>query len=214
MKNKKIGTVLLIAILFVAVVVGAFLFGRKMTENETVVTEENFITETETTISGEIIREGLADIGELATEEYYYTEVETYDSNKKIMDFNIPFTTSRFVYSYDGVIKAGIDFGAIEVEKDDLTKIITVQLPKAKILSSEIDEDSFKMYDEKQSIFNQISISNFNDTNADLKARAEENAIKRGLLDNADANALVMLKNFLLSTYEVSDYAIKVVTKE
>ena len=139
--------------------IGAFVFGKKTTENENTTTEENLITETETTISGEIIQAGLADIGELATEEYYFTEVETYDSTKTFMDFNLPFTTTRFVYSYDGVIKAGIDFTGIEVEKDDLLKTITIRLPKSKILSSEIDESSFQVYDEEQSIFNKVSIS-------------------------------------------------------
>ena len=211
---KKISLIAIIVVLIAGVGISAFLLGRKRTENETVEVEENLLTETETVISGEVIKEGLADIGELATEEYYFTEVESYDSNKSFMDFKLPFTTSKFVYSYDGLIKAGIDFTAVEVEKDDLLKTITVKLPKAKILSSEIDESSFQVYDEKQSIFNKVSISNFNDTNADLKNRAEERAIKKGLLDKADANATMLIKNFLLSTYSVSDYAIKVISVE
>lgn len=209
---KKLGKVLLVLLLIAGVGVGAFVFGRGLTENETVSTDENLLTETETVITGDIIRDGLRGIGELATEEYYFTEVETYDSNKKIKDFDIPFTTSRFVYSYDGLIKAGIDFTAIDVEKNDLTKTVTVTLPKSEILSSEIDEDSFMMYDEQQSIFNQLSISNFNTTNADLVKRAEDKAIKKGLLDRADENAVTLMKNFLLQTYDISDYAIKVVS--
>ncbi len=211
---KKISLIAIIVVLIAGVGISAFLLGRKRTENETMEVEENLLTETETVISGEVIKEGLADIGELATEEYYFTEVESYDSSKSFMDFKLPFTTSKFVYSYDGLIKAGIDFTAVEVEKDDLLKTITVKLPKAKILSSEIDESSFQVYDEKQSIFNKVSISNFNDTNADLKNRAEERAIKKGLLDKADANATMLIKNFLLSTYSVSDYAIKVISVE
>ena len=215
MKKQNTATIVtLIILLLAAVGIGAFYIGKKLAKDETVVVEENLITETETTISGDIIRAGLADIGELATEEYYFTEVETYDSNKKFMDFDLPFTTTRFVYSYDGLIKAGIDFTAVEVEKDDLLKTITVKLPRSKILSSEIDESSFQVYDEKQSIFNKVSISNFNDTIADLKKRAEEDALKRGLLDKADANAVTLIKNFLLSTYGVSDFAIKVETVE
>ncbi|MCR5223235.1 MAG: DUF4230 domain-containing protein [Lachnospiraceae bacterium] len=212
--KKKFGLVVFILALLIFVGAAAFVLGKNIRKEESVTTQENLITETETVITGEIIREGLADIGELATEEYYFTEVETYDSSKKFKDFEIPFTTSRFVYSYDGTIKAGVDFASIGVEKDDLTKTITVKLPKARILSSEIDENSFKMYDEKQSIFNKISISNFNATNADLKKRAEEKALAKGLLDRADANAITLIKNFLHSTYDISDYAIKVVTEE
>jgi hypothetical protein len=197
-----------------AVVACAFYVGLRLSDNAEKTVESSMGIATETVITGEIIREGLADIGELATQEYYFTEVESYDSQKKVNDFKIPLTTSRFVYSYDGMIKAGIDFTGIQVEKDDLKKLIMVKLPKAKILSVEIYEDSFKVYDEKQSIFNQVSISDFNNTNANLKARAEERAIERGLLDKANDNAVLLLKNFLLSTYDVSDYAIKVETQE
>ena len=211
---KRLWTPLVIIAMLVIVGAAAFWYGRTKAENETVIREENLITETETTISGEIIRAGLADIGELATEEYYFTEVEAFDSSKKLMDFDIPFTTSKVVYSYDGVIKAGIDFGAIDVRKDDQTKTITVKLPKSTILSSEIDENSFQVYDEKQSIFNPVSIRNFNDTLADLKTRAEREAISKKVLEKADANAAVILKNFLHSTYDVSEYKIEVVVKE
>ena len=159
------------------------------------------------------MRENLADIGEMATQEYYFTEIGTYDSSKKIKNFEVPFTTTRFVYSYDGMIKAGIDFASVEVEKNDLTKIITVKVPKSRILSSEIDENSFQIYDEEQSIFNQLSISNFNDTTAQMKANAEEKAIKKGLLDNADANAKLIINNFIAS-FDISDYTVTVVTAE
>ena len=94
-----------------------------------------------------------------------------------------------------------------------LTKIITVKVPKSRILSSEIDENSFQIYDEEQSIFNQLSSSNFNDTTAQMKANAEEKAIKKGLLDNADANAKLIINNFIAS-FDISDYTVTVVTAE
>ena len=198
-----IGLVVLVIVFVIAFLIGKGISGK---DDEAIVT-------TETEITGNLLKESLADIGEFATQEYYFTEVETYDSSKKIKDFDIPFTKSRFVYSYDGLIKAGIDFTGVEVDKNDLTKVITVTLPKSKVLSSEIDEGSFQVYDEDQSIFNQISISNFNDANADLKARAEEKAIKRGLLDKADENAKVLIKNFL-SSFDIDDYTVTVVVAE
>ncbi len=201
-------------ILVVLMIVAAFYVSNRLERNTSVQKQENTFTETEKVITGDIIKAGLADIGELATEEYYYTGVESFDSSKSYKGFNIPLTTTRFIYSYDGVIKAGIDFTGIEVEKDDLKKLIVVHLPKSKILSSEIDENSFKLYDEKQSIFNPLSVSDVNDTIRDLKAKAEADAEKKGVLERADKNAVKLIKQFLVSTYDVSDYTIKVETKD
>ncbi|MCR5267802.1 MAG: DUF4230 domain-containing protein [Lachnospiraceae bacterium] len=211
MKKIKLGFTIFLVI---AMIAGAFYIANRLERKTSVDTTKNTFTETEKVITGDIIKAGLADIGELATEEYYYTGVESFDSSKNFKGFEIPLTTSRFIYSYDGVIKAGIDFTGIEVEKDDLKKLIVVKLPASAILSSEIDENSFKLYDEKQSIFNPISISDMNDTIKDLKSKAESDAIKKGVLDRADKNAQKMVKQFLTGTYDVSDYTIKVETKD
>lgn len=211
MKKAKF---ILILIVIAVVGLGGYYLWSQSTQEVNSSVKKNTVTETHTTISGDIIKAGLADIGELATEEYYFTEVETYDSSKKYKDFKLPFTTSRFVYSYDGTIKAGIDFAQIEVNKDDSKKVITVTLPKSRILSSEVDEDSFQIYDEKRSIFNPVSVSDFNAANSELKKKAEEDALDRGVLEKADENAVVLVKNFLMSTYEISDYKIKVVTEK
>ena len=207
-KLKLIVPIILVALMIAA----AFYISNRIERNTSTVKEDNTFTQTEKTITGDIIKSGLADIGELATEEYYYTGVESFDSSKSIKGFELPFTTTRFIYSYDGVIKAGIDFEEIEVEKDDLKKLIVVTLPPSRILSSEIDHDSFKLYDEKQSIFNPLKVGDVNDTIKDLKAKAEADAVKKGVLKRADKNAVTLLKQFLKSTYDLSDYTIKVET--
>ncbi len=178
---------------------------------------QEHIVEEHTQITGEIIRSGLSDIGELATEEYYFTQVATYDSTKSAqlfhITFDLPLTHTRFIYSYDGVIKAGIDFAQVEVEKDDLRRLITVRLPKPYILSSEIDFDSFELYDEKTSIFNPVSVKDVNDTNRTMLRAAETAAIDKGLLERADKNAEALIKNFLRGGYDVLEYAVKIERK-
>lgn len=165
-------------------------------------------------ITGEIIRDGLRDIGELATEEYSYTEVGTFDSQKSVQlfgyDVTVPFTQSKFIYTYEGTIKAGVDFTCITVEKVDDSKRVTVTLPKAEILSAELDENSFQLYDEKNNIFNPFSVRDVNETNRTLKQHAEEKAIEKGLLKRADANAKAMIRSFLMSTYDLEGYMIQV----
>ena len=143
--------------------------------------------------------------------------METYDSTKSAQLFNItfdlPLTRTKFIYSYDGVIKAGVDFTKIEVEKDDLKRVITVTLPKSYILSTEIDFDSFELYDEQQSIFNPVSVKDVNDTNRSMIQTAEKDALAKGLLERADKNAETLIKNFLRGGYDVREYAVRIERK-
>lgn len=209
---KKIKLILIAVLLLVTVCACVFYYAKNkylnMNVNETV--DHGLITETTVSLTGDTIRDGLNDIGELATEEYYFTRVETYDSSKNIKGFKVPFTTSRFVYSYDGMVKAGIDFTAIEVEKDDLKKTITVKLPASQILDCSIDPDTFEVYDEKNSVFNPIHISDYNDSLDEMLEAAKADAIEKGVLERADSNAELLIKNMVKSAYDVDDYYIDV----
>ena len=214
MKKLKIALAVLLA--FVIVGVGAFLLGRSAQRGAVLSEEESgsgVVTEHEE-ISGETIRSGMTDIGELATEEYWFTQVQTYDSSKSAqifdLSFDLPLTRNKFVYSYDGVIKAGVDFAAASVEVDNALRRVTVTLPKARILSSEIDYDSFELYDEQKSIFNPLSVRDVNKSNSELLRSAEKDAIAKGVLIRADENAETLVVNFLRGAFDVRSYAIKV----
>ena len=202
-----------VGVALLAVAGGVGFFGaKKIFENRVVVetVEKEVFIEKEVEITADIIAEELRDIGELATEEYEYTGVETFDEAKSFKGFEIPFTQSKFIYSYDGTIKAGIDFTAIHVEKDDQKKQVIVTIPKSKILSSEIDESSFQLYDEKNSIFNPIGVGDVNDTVVNLKSNAEKKALEKGLLDRADKNAESLIRGFVKGSYGLKGYTVKV----
>lgn len=158
-------------------------------------------------LSGKTLKYSLNNLGILETAEYHYTHVETYDSSRTINGFAVPFTNAKFVYSYDGVISAGLDFSQIDVEKKE--NVITIKLPKAEIRSSEIDEDSFKLYDETNNIFNPIGVKDVNDSFADMKKSEENAAVEKGLLLWADDNAKVLVESFLKNAFDVSEYEIK-----
>ena len=168
------------------------------------------VIEKEIQISGETIRSNMANIGKLCTAEYNYTHVEKVDSSREINGFKVPFTSSKFIYSYDGTIMAGIDFTKIQIDKKDVEKIITVTLPDVEIISSDVDQDSFKLYDEKNNIFNPISVTDVADSFADLKNSEERKAIENGLLDKARESAIILVENFMRGSYDVGDYEIKV----
>ena len=186
----------------------------KQVKTVEVIKEVEKVIEKEIEISGETIRSGMANIGKLCTAEYSYTHVERVDSSRELRGYTIPFTTSTFNYSYDGAIMVGIDFTKIKIEKDDKAKVINVTLPDVEIISSDVDQDSFKLYDEKNNIFNPISVTDVVDSFAELKNSEEEKAKKEGLFDKARTNATALVENFMRGSYDVGGYVIKVSFQE
>lgn len=153
-----------------------------------------------------ITKIGFEDIGELATQSVYCTEVNVTDASRKLFGVDIPFTRSKYIYSYDIVIKAGYDFEEIEWEADGTT--IKVKLPEARVLSSDIDMDSFKLYHEDESVFRQITMTENNDAIKTMKEKAEKDSIAKGLLDNARSNAETILTGFFANAYDLKEYEI------
>lgn len=213
--KKKFFSYINIAVFAMLVVLGCCLVVFLATkahyskQDQIIVQKDSGFIREERTISGETIKSDMEDIGKLCTAEYSYTHVEHVDDSKKIKGFKIPFTTSTFTYSYDGSIKAGIDFTKIQVDKDDTEKRITVTLPEVEIISSEVDQNSFQLYDEKNSIFNPIAVTDVTDSFTALKESEEKKAIEKGLFEQAKENAVAVVKNFMRS-YGVEDYQIDV----
>ena len=156
---------------------------------------------------GRTARLGFEDIGELATQSAYCTEVEVTEASRELFGVTIPFTQSKYIYSYDVVIKAGLDFTDVSWSEQDGT--IRVTLPEIRVLSNEIDLDSLKVYHEDESLFRNITLEENNAALADLKARAEQDAIGNGLLEEARDNAQQILAAFFANQYDLTEYRLE-----
>ncbi len=88
----------------------------------------------------------LEDIGELATQSAYVTEVNVTEDARDLFGIEIPFTQSKTIFSYDVVIKAGINFSDIQYSVDDTSKTISVTLPECKILTNEIQKVCYSVF--------------------------------------------------------------------
>lgn len=157
---------------------------------------------------------GLKDMGELVTQAGYFTNVQSSTSTRQLFGMDIPFTTSKYIYSYDGVVKAGLDFAGIEVQVDDANRTVTVLLPEIEILDVNIDNDSLKIYDESQSIFTPLHISDVNEAQIELKEQVRQTAIDNGILEEAEKNARTIIGGFLSGTMDLKNYTIQFETKE
>lgn len=159
-------------------------------------------------IGSDTTRIGFEDIGELATQSAYCTQVNEIDDYRKLFKINIPFTQSKYIYSYNVIIKAGYDFEEITWDENEAKKTITVKFPEAKILSTEVDFDSFKVYHEAESVFNNVTLKEKNEIDKKMIEKAEKNAIENGLLENAGKNAETIITGFFANVYDLDEYKI------
>lgn len=159
-------------------------------------------------ITSELINNRLEDAKELTTLKYHYTNMGQFQNQSDFYGWKVPFTTKSFIVSYDGVINAGVDLVGAMVKVTG--KKIQIMIPHAKILSHEIYEDSLQVFLEKDSIFNPIKISDYNDFSMDQKQVVEEKAIDKGLLTEADKKSEEAIKDILRLDQYLKDYEITI----
>lgn len=210
--RNKIYIIITLVALLLAVILLICYGTRRRTEKEeaaqavTTKTEKEKKDKVLISVNTETIRDGLSDMGFLITQEYYFTQVETYTKEKNI--FIVIPTKSGFTYSYDGSVIAGVDFGEIDVKTDEDRKIITVDLPPSEIQSVNIDRDTFKIYSEKESLWNPLKLEDYNISLAEFEESAKEKALENGILERSDAQAQKLVSEFIGSLPNASGYTV------
>ena len=229
MKQSKKSVVYLVLIAAVVLLTAAFIFwypGHRgapaqsaapaRSDGDVIVRKEvEKIIEVEKEVTSDVIQDGLNDMGLLVTEEYYFTEVVSFSSIKKLFQkLELGITESSYLASYDGVVTAGIDFSEITVSKDAERKLVEVRIPEAKILNVDIDPESFELYSEKTGLGNPLSAADFNSSLVELETTASEKAVARGLLDRADEHAQAIIKNFIAGLIDPAEYRVQILPLE
>lgn len=169
----------LVAVLFFG---AGFLAGGKKAENPPV-------------LDAVVVQNRMEQVSRLATAEYHYTNMGQFEQHGEFYGVKLPFSTKKFIVSYDGSILAGIELSDAVIDISETQ--LTLTLPKASILSHEMNEDSLQVFDETRNIFNPITIEDYNGFLSDQKGEMEAKAIANGLLDNARNNAKTTLEPFL-----------------
>lgn len=148
-------------------------------------------------ISSETVESSLKEAKELTTLKYNYKNVASYENSQEFHGITLPFTTKKFLYTYQGEINAGVDLDKAIVDVNEASKIINVTLPQASILSHDIDENSVMVYDEKNSIFNPLKLEDYSDFRKEEEAKVEKEAIDKGLLEEAKEKSEKAVKEIL-----------------
>ncbi len=211
-KTKILFIIIPIAVTLSLIAAMGVMFGvllNRIENTSTVIVEkeEKIITEKEVRVST-TIRSGIEELGRLITASYWYKHAEYFEDSKKIKDFTIPFTTSSFILECTGEVTAGVDFSKVKVQETEDT--ITIILPAAEVFSNDIDADSFEIKDEKNSVFNKISVEDTTETFKRIEEDELAKALERGILKEAEQNAEKAIKSFAKNLISGKDYKIVV----
>lgn len=155
------------------------------------------------------LKEILSPASELVSMKYTYTDVDIYENSKKAFGYKIPLTTDKVIFTYNGIISAGIDMSQITYDINNETKTIRVILPAPTLMAHEIDENSFKFYDAKNSIFTETKLKDYTQLVSNLKEEKEEKLKNDAeFLPSVTENAKKVLNDLLKLSESTSEYTI------
>ncbi|MFO3716398.1 DUF4230 domain-containing protein [Anaerococcus cruorum] len=177
----------LIAAIIVAILMLAAFFAAK----------NIFNVEEETKVTSETVEAALKEAKELTTLKYHYKNIASFENSQQFQGMKIPFTTKRFLYTYEGEIHAGVDLDEAKVKVNEQAKKINITLPETKILSHDIDENSVMVYDDQDSIFNPLELEDYSNFRKEEEAKVEKEAIDKGLLEEAEDQTIKAVKELL-----------------
>jgi hypothetical protein len=202
----------ILVIALIVIIAGLILFIGTLLSKKFSLELPQIITEQSEVSAHTVIKEVLP-IGEYASLAYHYTSVVKDINARDIRGWTIPFTTRKYIFTYDGTMKLGIDGSQIRVDEiptesaetagadsaanTTAKPIIRITLPPIKILSHEIIDDSIEVFEQSQTIFNEIKIDDAFNVTADRKRELEERVMAGTVVDEAKASLEQQLGNLL-----------------
>ncbi|MDO4175849.1 MAG: DUF4230 domain-containing protein [Bacillota bacterium] len=160
-------------------------------------------------IDSTILSEEVIEISELSTIQDTYENQVPYQGEAKgffkkpesfLNEHGIHIFDKELEVKYKGILKFGLDmsnFSEDDIVVDVDKKTVTATIPKSKILSHEINEDSWEIIDERNGLFNPLTPKD----DSDLRKYAKEQALEKIDIDaklaEADEKAVEQITKLL-----------------
>ena len=154
-----------------------------------------------------VVTDELRKIAELTVMEYDYKDAVNFKDGLKIgqISIPIPLTQKEAVMTYEGRIRIGIDAKELEIRTDSgpdgSIRKVTVMIPETKILSHEMDRESFNLILEKSGIMNGISTDDYNLLETTARERIEERVRSSDLFERAEEQLKEVLTRYLAALH-------------
>lgn len=104
---------------------------------------------------------------------------------------------SDFMMIYDYTVRAGFDVKDVKVDVSHITKTVTVEIPKSKILDVKIKSDSMQFYDEDFSLFNVDEREDLKNALTEAEVAVYKDSAKSGILEYADKHSKTLIKGII-----------------
>lgn len=208
--KKKIS--LFIGTLILCIVAGGVtgtVLAKKKGGNKSLLDKVKDTVDEKKILESETVEELLQPAGDLVAQRYYYKDVDTFENYKEFLGKKIPLTTDRSIFSYRGVISAGIVLNKIQVDVDNIEKTITLTMPPVLILSNEIEADDFTVYEVKNSVFTETKLDEFAELIGQLKQKkAAQLMSDTEFLETTRTEAEQVIRSFLKAADSTGEYTV------
>ena len=148
------------------------------------------------------ILQGIQNVNELATVRERFQSIVSFSDGKQmpLLGFCLPGTTRKFIMRYAGVIVCGNDLSRLDISERFAVNRVRVVVPRSRILDIYADVQSFEVYDQQAGLFTSIRLEDQNrEVTADLE-EMRQNALKSGILNQADENTRRILTSIVAAT--------------
>jgi len=148
------------------------------------------------------ILQGIQNVNELATVRERFQSIVSFSDGKQLpfLGFFLPGTTRKFIMRYAGVIVCGNDLSRLDISERFAVNRVRVVVPRSRILDIYADVQSFEVYDQQAGLFTSIRLEDQNrEVTADLE-EMRQNALKSGILNQADENTRRILTSIVAAT--------------
>ena len=148
------------------------------------------------------ILQGIQNVNELATVRERFQSIVSFSDGKQLpfLGFWLPGTTRKFIMRYAGVIVCGNDLSRLDISERFAVNRVRVVVPRSRILDIYADIQSFEVYDQQAGLFTSIRLEDQNrEVTADLE-EMRQNALKSGILSQADENTRRILTSIVATT--------------
>lgn len=189
--RKKIG---ILAIITVIVVIALYIW--------------LFVYNSEPTITTEQLNIMISESSELTAAKLNGKGYSMYE------DDGIPIiNSSDFLMIYDYTVRAGFEIKDVEVDVNNLTKTVTVEIPKSKILDAKVDSKSMKFYDEDFALFNVDEKEDLQRALTAAEVAVYKDSAESGILEYADKHSTVLIKG-IIGNVIPEDYSLNFILVE
>lgn len=163
-------------------------------------------------ITSDTIVEQVVHVQELVTSVYHYKNVGELRDQKDFQGIPIPFTDRRIIYTFKGTIKVGVDVGEIaeSVKVDQEGKVVTMTIPKGKIIAHVIPSSEVKPFDESVSLFSSFKMDDYSQLLAGRQAEIEREFLAENYLAEAQEEARRVLTALLSNLPGMDEYTLDI----